>query len=306
MLASKLEEEVACLASSASSEVWYIDSGASWHMTGILECFSDYQEERMSFQITMGNKAKCIPLGRGTIVFQTEAGKRLRATNVLHVPRLEMNLLSISQLQNKGYDVFFIKEKVYVKHPSWKNKAQIGIRSNKLYRVQLEPPMALICSNGDKDLKELWHRRMGHLHHGALRILKKTVSGFPELSTKRDDVCKGCALGKKTWIYFLKTKCEVFSRFKEFKALVENLTGKRIKVLCSDNGGEYVDKDFTDFCAKEGIRREWTAPYIPEQKGVAERKNRIIVEAARAMLYDQDMPKFLWAEACSMAVYVQN
>ena len=85
---------------------------------------------------------------------------------------------------------------------------------------------------------------------------------------------------------------------------MENLTGKKIKVLCSKNGGEYVDKDFTYFCAKEGIRREWTTPYNPKQNGVAERKNKTIVEATRAMLYDQNMPKFLWEEACSMTVYV--
>lgn len=72
MLASRLEEEVACVTSSASSKVWYIDSGASWHMMGIRECFSDYREEKMNFNITMGNKAKCTPVGRGTIVFQTE------------------------------------------------------------------------------------------------------------------------------------------------------------------------------------------------------------------------------------------
>lgn len=111
---------------------------------------------------------------------------------------------------------------------------------------------------------------------------------------------------RKTWIYFLKTKDEVFCRFKEFKVLVENLTGKKIKVLRSNNGGEYVDKDFTNFCAKEGIRREWTTPYNLEQNGIAERKNRTIVEVARAMMYDQDMPKFLWAEACNTTVYVQN
>ena len=87
---------------------------------------------------------------------------------------------------------------------------------------------------------------------------------------------------------------------------MENLTWKKIKVLHSDNGGEHVDKDFIDFCVKEGIKREWIAPYNPEQNGVAERKNRNIVEAARAMMYDQDMPKFLWAEACNTIVYVQN
>ena len=128
----------------------------------------------------------------------------------------------------------------------------------------------------------------------------KALSGAEYFLTFIDDH------SRKTWIYFLKTKDEVFCRFKEFKALVENLTWKKIKVLSSDNGGEYVDKDFIDYCAKEGTKREWTTPYNLEQNGVAERKNRTIVEAARAMLYDQDMPKFLWAEACNTTIYVQN
>ena len=144
----------------------------------------------------MGNKEKCTPIGRGTIVFQTEAGNKLRATNVLHVPGLAMNLLSVSQLQNKGYVVYFIGNRVYVKHPSWKKKAQIRFRSNKIYKLQLESPMALIGNTDEKDLNELWHRRMGHLHHGALRILKNIVTGVLELSTKIDNVCRGCVLGK--------------------------------------------------------------------------------------------------------------
>lgn len=96
----------------------------------------------------------------------------------------------------------------------------------------------------------------------------------------------------------MKTKDEVFDRFREFKALVENATGKKIKVLRSDNGGEYINKDFTDFCSKEGIKREWTSPYNPRQNGITEPKNITIVGAAKAMLYDQDLPRFLWAEAC--------
>lgn len=71
-----------------STDVWYIDNGASAHMTGVREHFSSYREEQMDFQITMGNRMKCTPLGRGTVAFQTEAGTNIRATNVLHVPRL--------------------------------------------------------------------------------------------------------------------------------------------------------------------------------------------------------------------------
>ena len=93
---------------------------------------------------------------------------------------------------------------------------------------------------------------------------------------------------RKTWIYFLKTKDEVFYQFREFKSLVENMIGKKINILHSNNGGEYTDKNFTDFCVKESIKREWTTPYNPQQNGVAERKNRAIVGAEKAMLYDQD------------------
>ena len=117
-----------------------------------------------------------------------------------------MNLLSVSQLQNKGYDVYFIQDKVYVKHPNWSKKAQIGVRSHKLYKLQHESPMALIGSTDDRDLKELWHRRMGHLHHGALGILKNTVIGAPELSTKKDEVCRGCVLGKYAKATFPRSK----------------------------------------------------------------------------------------------------
>ena len=70
------------------------------------------------------------------------------------------------------------------------------------------------------------------------------------------------------------------------------MTGKKIKVLHSDNGGEYTDKDFTDLCEMEGIKREWTTPYNPQQNGVEEWKNRTIVEATKAMLYDQEFLDF--------------
>jgi transposase InsO family protein len=87
---------------------------------------------------------------------------------------------------------------------------------------------------------------------------------------------------------------------------VENQTGRKIKVLRTDNGGEYTSNEFNDFYAGEGIKRELTIPYNPQQNGVAERKNMAIVGVAKAMLHDQGLPLFLWAEACYTAVYLQN
>ena len=113
---------------------------------------------------------------------------------------------------------------------------------------------------------------------------------------------------RKTWIYFLKTKEseEVLNKFKEFKAQVDNLSGRRIKILRSDNGGEYTSTKFNDFCKEAGIKRELMIPYNPQQNGVVERKNRIVVEEAKAMIHDQSLPMFLWAEASRTVVYVQN
>jgi transposase InsO family protein len=83
------------------------------------------------------------------------------------------------------------------------------------------------------------------------------------------------------WIYFMKTKDGVLARFQEFKAHVENLTGRGIKVLRSDNGGEYTSRDFSDFCIETWIKREYTIPYNPQHNGVAKRKNITIVEATK-------------------------
>jgi hypothetical protein len=70
---------------------------------------------------------------------------------------------------------------------------------------------------------------------------------------------------RNTWIYFLRNKSEVFDKFKEFKTLVENQTKKKIKVLRTDNGGEFHGNEFEEFYKKCGIAREKTNPYTPQQ-----------------------------------------
>ena len=67
---------------------------------------------------------------------------------------------------------------------------------------------------------------------------------------------------------------------------MENLSEKKIKILRSNNGGEFTSNEFKDFCREFGIMRELTTPYNPQQNGVAERNNRYIMEAVRAMIHD--------------------
>ena len=104
----------------------------------------------------------------------------------------------------------------------------------------------------------------------------------------------------------MKKKDEVFSKFKEFKALIENHTEKKSENFQSDNGKEFTSNEFKELCKDSGIKRELSTPYNPQQNGIAERKNRTIMEAARSMLHDQDILMHLWIEAIKTVVYVQN
>jgi hypothetical protein len=111
---------------------------------------------------------------------------------------------------------------------------------------------------------------------------------------------------RKTWLYLLKTKDEVFGKFQEFKVEVDNLTDKKIKIRRSDNGGEYTSKELVAFCKEDGIRRELIAFHNPQQNGVVERKNRTIEESVNAMMNDQNLFMFLWGEAVMTTGYSHN
>ena len=86
----------------------------------------------------------------------------------------------------------------------------------------------------------------------------------------------------------MKAKNEIFYKFQEFKAFVKKQPGKHMRVLRTDNGGEYESHLFEDFCKEQGNKRQLIVPYNPQQNGVAERKNGTICEATKAMMFDHD------------------
>ena len=111
---------------------------------------------------------------------------------------------------------------------------------------------------------------------------------------------------RKVWVYFMKHNSEVFEQFKLWKVQVEKATGRKVKYLRSDNGGEYKSREFQIFYVEEGIRRHYTMPYGPEQNGVAERMNRTLTERAKSMRLNSGLPEEFWAKAVNMACYLVN
>lgn len=125
-------------------------------------------------------------------------------------------------------------------------------------------------------------------------------------SGKRYILCFINDYSRKAWAYLLSEKSEAFTQFKMFKKKVENETGKSIKCLRTDRGGEYTSREFSDYCKEEGIRRQLTTAYTPQQNGIAERKNRTVMNMVRSLLSAKKAPKYFWSEAANWTFYVLN
>ncbi|GJU28691.1 putative ribonuclease H-like domain-containing protein [Tanacetum coccineum] len=108
------------------------------------------------------------------------------------------------------------------------------------------------------------------------------------------------------WVLFLATKDETSGILKSFITRVENLIDQRVKVIRCVNGTKFKNKEMNQFYERKDIKREFSVARTPQQNGVAERKNRTLIGAARTMLAYSKLHTTFWAEAVNTACYVQN
>ena len=127
-----------CMVSSMVGSGWFLDSGASFHMTSDKSLFSNLEEKDIQILIAMGNDEKYSVSGVGTIIFQREDRACLTLTDVKYVPRLKRNLVSIAMLEDIGYDVVFRDGKVFLRHIITRQVKQIGSRVKNLYALEVQ------------------------------------------------------------------------------------------------------------------------------------------------------------------------
>ena len=133
---------------------------------------------------------------------------------------------------------------------------------------------------------------------GPMRVESK--AGNKYVLTFIDDYSRWCE------VRFLSKKSEVLEEFKKFKNFVETQKGRKIKMIQSDNGTEYCNKQFDRYLESCGIMRRLTVPHTPQQNGVAERKNRSLIETARCLMIQSKLPPSFWAEAVLTANHIRN
>src|SRR6266540_1631631 len=111
---------------------------------------------------------------------------------------------------------------------------------------------------------------------------------------------------RTTWVYVLRNKSDVFECFKVFHNLIRTQYDACVKILRTNNGTEYVNSELDDYLSSYGIIHQTTCPGTSEQNGLAERKNRHLLEIARCLMFTMNVPKFLWSEAVMTAAYLIN
>ncbi|KAE8671027.1 hypothetical protein F3Y22_tig00112000pilonHSYRG00251 [Hibiscus syriacus] len=296
--------------------LWYLDSGASNHMCGHKYLFKEMKKIEDG-HVSFGDASKVEVKGRGTICYLQKDGLIGSIQDVFYVPDLKTNILSMGQLTEKGYSALLKDRILHLKDKQGRIVARVEMGKNRMYKLNLRSVREKCLRIDVEDKASLWHLRFGHLHHGGLKELakKNMVHGLPDIDYEGKFVKNVCLASNREprfkrrqniELNTLSKKSEAFEVFKKFKVMVEKATGRHIKAVRSDRGGEYTSTAFMEYCEEQGIRRFLTAPYSPQQNGVTERKNRTILDMVRSMLKSKKMPKEFWAEAVQCAIYVQN
>ncbi|KAL3677965.1 hypothetical protein R1sor_020921 [Riccia sorocarpa] len=149
---------------------------------------------------------------------------------------------------------------------------------------------------GQPDQMKLGEQKWEH-RAGSLNVKKNFGRYF---------VCFTDDYSRKSWLFVLKRKNEVFNTFVRFKTAVENQTGAKIKTLWTDRGGEYLSNAFKAYCLQESLHRQLTVAYSSYQNGVAEHKHRTLMDRARSMALSCKVPGFLWGETIATANFLVN
>lgn len=202
-MANEQEEEqlfvASCFASSSSSDCWLIDSGCTNHMTGDEELFRELDRSQVS-KVRIGNGAHIDVKGKGTVAIESCRGTKL-ISEVLFVPEIDQNLLSVAQLTEKGFKVIFESKQCLIKDGNNSDVFRIK-RKGKSYSLDpMEEEQAAYSAITTS--AELWHKRMGHFHHAALLNLQKKdlAIGLPHIESELPN-CNSCQYGKQTRLPF--------------------------------------------------------------------------------------------------------
>ncbi|MCO5573934.1 hypothetical protein L7F22_027712 [Adiantum nelumboides] len=280
--------------------IWYFDSGASRHITSRKDLFSSLDAAPAGKKVTCANNASYPIKGVGTLENGLFVLDRYEKQIQACIAETKTQAMQDAELWHARFG-----------HVGYGSLMTLQ-RHNMVHDLSLlEMPPRHVCEGCV--LGKMY--RFAFSQDGSVRATRKlqlvhsdvcgpmrtpSVGNSLYFVTFIDDFFRFC------WVYPLKAKSDVFAVFQHYVSMVENETGCKVQTLRTDRGGEYMSGAFKDFLGKKGIKHQCTMPYTPQQNGVAERKNRSLMEMARCMLKAKSLPHKLWMEAVACAAHVLN
>ncbi|RDX93043.1 hypothetical protein CR513_24745, partial [Mucuna pruriens] len=272
---------------------WYLDIGCSNHMTSNRDWLVDFNPN-VTTSVRFADNSTILAEGIGKVMITRKNGKTTYMHDVLYIPSMKNNLLSLGQLLEKGFtmamqanhiEIFDDKQRLVLKAP---------LSRNRTFKVNLSTAAIQCMSivNTEED-SWLWHYKYGHLNFKSLHQLssRQMVLGMPSIHLPQKN-CEGCLIGKQPR--------------KAFKTKAPQRAKQPLGIVHSDVCGPFDTPSLGEFCEAKGIEHEVTTPYTPQHNGLVERRNRTLLDMARCMIKGKGLPNCYWGEAVTTAAYVLN
>ena len=178
------------------SNLWYLDNGASNHMTGQRSKFNTL-DEKVTWKVKFGDGSMVEIKGKGTIELQCKNGESRTLAEVYYIPSLCSNIISLGQLSEEGYRITLSGDLLWVRDDKGELIMKVKRSMNRLYKVILHnSEQKCLLAKGDED-SWLWHSRLGHVNFNAMAMMSTTnmVHGLPKIYQPKE-VCTGCLMAK--------------------------------------------------------------------------------------------------------------
>ncbi|KAE8695371.1 hypothetical protein F3Y22_tig00110718pilonHSYRG00113 [Hibiscus syriacus] len=286
--------------STSCSSSWLLDSACSHHMTPNREWFFDFKELKGGIVYT-ANNSPLDTLGIGSIRLRNQDGSIRTLTGVHYVPDLMRNLISVGTLESKGLEVRAKDGIMRIISGALVIMKGIRKRNNVYYFLgsTIVGTAAVAASTDEQESEATRSRIIEGARACKLAFCEHCIKG------KKTRVKFGTAIhDTKVWVYPMKTK-EVLGFFLKWKKMMETQTGRKIKRLRTDNGGEYKNDPFLKVCEEEGIVRHFTVRVHHNRMECRAYEPDISGEGS-CMLSNAGLGKEFWAEALVYACHLVN
>ncbi|KAI3702682.1 hypothetical protein L6452_28431 [Arctium lappa] len=257
---------------------WWVDSGATRHVCNNMDMFKTYKASNSV--LYMGNHSTAQVKGKGKVTLEFTSGNTLTLNDVLHVPDVRKNLVSGSILNKHGFKLVFESDKVILsKGGRFVGK---GYLTGGMFKLNINNVVNNSVNNVNMiDISNANNAVAPDVHMIDANNTTTSSAYFDySLLLWHDDVLE------KFKIYEVELKCDT-----------------KIKCLRTDRGGEYYNPRYFE---SMGIIHQVTAPYTPQQNGIAERKNRTLMEMVNSMMSYSGLSSGFWGEALLASCYILN